>query len=172
MAAVGYGSHRQDGDRDLTGATQVSVAIVGAVNANTTDFANFAVIYNAAGDPTVTLAAHATNSIAIGFMIGNAGAAGSTVTAGFTELYDALPATNLRMSVVKDETAPPTSFQWVSASTDSYGYGLEIKEAAGASASVEKVWTGSAWTTKPFKVWDGSAWLTKPVKVWNGSAWV
>jgi hypothetical protein len=35
-----------------------------------------------------------------------------------------------------------------------------------------KVWTGSAWVTKPAKVWSGSAWVTKPAKVWNGSAWV
>jgi len=35
-----------------------------------------------------------------------------------------------------------------------------------------KVWTGSAWVTKPVKVWTGSAWTPKPVKHWNGSAWV
>ena len=34
-----------------------------------------------------------------------------------------------------------------------------------------KVWTGSAWASKPAKVWNGSAWVTKPVKVWTGSAW-
>lgn len=34
-----------------------------------------------------------------------------------------------------------------------------------------KVWTGSAWASKPAKVWNGSAWVTKPVKVWTGSTW-
>ena len=29
-----------------------------------------------------------------------------------------------------------------------------------------------AGTGGSIKVWTGSAWVTKPVKVWNGSAWV
>jgi hypothetical protein len=154
-------------------ATQIAVGIVGATNANATDFSNFAVpVYNATGDPSVTLAALAANSIVIGFLIGNAGATGSTPPSGYAELYDALPATNLRMSVVHDMTSPGATLAWVSPSTDSYGFALEIKEAAGAAGSVLKVWTGSAWAEKPAKVWTGSAWVTKPVKVWNGSAWV
>lgn len=34
-----------------------------------------------------------------------------------------------------------------------------------------KVWTGSAWASKPAKVWTGSAWVEKPAKVWTGSTW-
>ena len=35
-----------------------------------------------------------------------------------------------------------------------------------------KIWSGSAWVSKPAKVWSGSAWTQKPVKYWNGTAWV
>lgn len=34
-----------------------------------------------------------------------------------------------------------------------------------------KIWTGSAWETKPIKVWTGSSWAQKPVKVWTGTLW-
>ena len=156
-----------------TGASLAAVAIVAAANANNTNLSNFAVAYNAAGDPTVTMAAFAANSICIGFLIGNAGAAGSTPPVGYTELYDLLPATNLRLTVVKDESATGTALSWVSASGDSYCYGLEIREfVAAAAGSVVKAWSGSAWVEKPTKVWDGGAWVAKPLKVWNGSAWV
>jgi len=39
-------------------------------------------------------------------------------------------------------------------------------------AATVKVWSGSAWVTKPVKVWSGSAWVAKPLKFWNGSAWI
>ena len=47
----------------------------------------------------------------------------------------------------------------------------ELLEDAPAGGDL-KIWTGSAWVTKPVKVWSGSAWAAKPVKFWNGSAWV
>jgi hypothetical protein len=34
-----------------------------------------------------------------------------------------------------------------------------------------KIWTGSAWTSKPMKVWTGTAWVTKPLKIWDGATW-
>lgn len=47
--------------------------------------------------------------------------------------------------------------------------GFHITETA--TPGRPKVWTGSAWVSKPAKVWSGSAWVTKPVKVWTGSSW-
>lgn len=35
-----------------------------------------------------------------------------------------------------------------------------------------KVWTGSAWESKPVEHWTGSAWVTGSLKYWNGSDWV
>ena len=156
-----------------TAAAQIALGIVAVSGGNNTDFSNFVSNTNAAGDPTVTLAATAAGSVGLGFMTGNAGATGSTISAGYSEMYDALPATNLRMSLVKDEGSPGATLAWVSASTDSIGFGLEIKESGAAAPTGRmKVWTGSAWAQKPVKVWTGSAWVEKPVKAWNGSAWV
>ena len=155
-----------------TAAAQTAIGIIAVSGGNNTDFTNFASNTNTAGDPTVTLAATAAGSVGLGFMAGNAGATGSTITAGYTEMYDALPATNLRMSLVKDEGSPGATLAWVSASTDAIGFGLEIKEAGAVSPTGRpKIWA-AAWGEKPAKVWTGSAWVEKPVKVWNGSAWV
>ncbi|WP_329271950.1 hypothetical protein [Streptomyces sp. NBC_01451] len=47
----------------------------------------------------------------------------------------------------------------------------EVDNVNTVPTTVVKVWSGSAWVTKPLKVWSGSAWVTKPVKAWSETAW-
>jgi hypothetical protein len=55
------------------------------------------------------------------------------------------------------------------ASTRSYT--LTRNDALISRGGFVKVWTGSAWVSKPLKVWNGTAWVSKPLKVWTGSIW-
>ncbi|ASQ10219.1 hypothetical protein CDO22_08615 [Sinorhizobium meliloti] len=112
-----------------TGATQVGLAVVSIPGAGT-DFSNFQIGTNGAGDPSVTMAAYAASSIAIGFYAGNAGGSNPTIPTGYTSLTNSQIATNIRFAVVHDTTSPSTSMAWVGPSTDSICFGVEIKEAA------------------------------------------
>jgi hypothetical protein len=155
-----------------TGATQTAVMVFD-VTGHSTDLSNFVFGTNVAGDPSVNLAAISSGGYGIASFIGNAGAAPTGTPVGYSAVYNGLPATNLRMALFADATSPGTAQAWISGSTDSIAYGLEIKEfVAAGGGSALKVWDGSAWVEKPSKVWDGSAWVAKPLKVWNGSAWV
>jgi len=153
-----------------SGGTQAGVMCFD-VTGHSTDLSNFQPNTNAAGDPSVTLAAMGATSLGIAAFIGNAGSAATAVPVGYSSIYNGAPATNLRMCLYTDLGSPGAAQAWTTPSTDSIAFGLEIKE-AGAVAGRAKVWTGSAWAQKPAKVWSGSAWVTKPVKVWNGSTWV
>ncbi|MDX1222703.1 hypothetical protein GOL85_13320 [Sinorhizobium medicae] len=112
-----------------TGATQVGLAIVSISGAGT-DFSNFQIGTNGAGDPSVTMSAYAASSIALGFYAGNAGGSNPTIPTGYTSLSNSQIATNIRFAVVHDTTSPSTSMAWVGPSTDSICFGVEIKEAA------------------------------------------
>lgn len=116
-----------------TGATQVSLAIVSISGAGT-DFSNFQIGTNGAGDPSVTMSAYAASSIALGFYAGNAGGSNPTIPTGYTSLTNSQIATNIRFAVAHDTTSPSTSMAWVGPSTDSICFGVEIKEAAAAGA--------------------------------------
>ncbi|MQX28999.1 hypothetical protein [Sinorhizobium meliloti] len=116
-----------------TGATQVGLAIVSISGAGT-DLSNFQIGTNGAGDPSVTMAAYAASSIALGFYAGNAGGSNPTIPTGYTSLTNSQIATNIRFAVVHDTTSPSTSMAWVGPSTDSICFGVEIKEAAAAGA--------------------------------------
>ncbi|RVQ21820.1 hypothetical protein CN067_11860 [Sinorhizobium meliloti] len=116
-----------------TGATQVGLAIVSISGAGT-DFSNFQVGTNSAGDPSVTMSAYAASSIALGFYAGNAGGSNPTIPTGYTSLTNSQIATNIRFAVAHDTTSPSTSMAWVGPSTDSICFGVEIKEAAAAGA--------------------------------------
>lgn len=116
-----------------TGATQVGLAIVSISGAGT-DFSNFQIGTNGAGDPSVTMAAYAASSIALGFYAGNAGGSNPTVPTGYTSLTNSQIATNIRFAVAHDTTSPSTSMAWVGPSTDSICFGVEIKEATAAGA--------------------------------------
>lgn len=155
-----------------SGGTQAGVMCFD-VTGHSNDLSNFQVGTNSAGDPSVTLASMAANSIGVAAFIGNAGGAPTGLPAGYSSVYNGAPATNLRMALYTDLTSPGAAQAWVTPSTDSIAFGLEIKEfVAVGGGSALKVWDGSAWVEKPSKVWDGSAWVAKPLKVWNGSAWV
>lgn len=116
-----------------TGATQVGLAIVSISGAGT-DFSNFQIGTNGAGDPSVTMSAYAASSIALGFYAGNAGGSNPTIPSGYTSLTNSQIATNIRFAVAHDTTSPSTSMAWVGPSTDSICFGVEIKEAAAAGA--------------------------------------
>ncbi|MDX0572170.1 hypothetical protein GOD68_18240 [Sinorhizobium medicae] len=118
-----------------TGATQVGLAIVSISGAGT-DFSNFQIGTNGAGDPSVTMSAYAASSIALGFYAGNAGGSNPTVPAGYTSLTNSQIATNIRFAVAHDTTSPGTSMAWVGPSTDSLCFGVEIKEAAAGGGAV------------------------------------
>lgn len=113
-----------------TGATQTSVSVIEITGADT-DFSNFQTNFNAAGDPSVTMAAFAGTSICIGFTAQNAGTA-PTGPNGYTSLFNSLDATNLRQSCFYDTSSPDTTLAWVSTGTDTIGYGWEIKESGAA----------------------------------------
>ena len=153
-------------------STQVGVQCFDATGGGT-DMTNFKVNTNAAGDPSVTLDAMASSSYGIAAFVGNAGAAPTASPVGYSSVYSAAVATNLRMNLYTDATSPGTAQAWTTASTDSIAFGFEIKEpvAVGGTTGM-KVWGGSSWAEKPVKAWTGSAWATKPVKRWSGSAWV
>ena len=156
-----------------SGGTQAGVMCFD-VTGHSNDLSNFQVGTNSAGDPSVTLASMAANSIGVAAFIGNAGGAATGLPAGYSSVYNGAPATNLRMALYTDLTSPGAAQAWVTPSTDSIAFGFEIKEAAaGGGGTNLKVWDGSAWVTgKPVKVWNGSAWVTKPLKRWDGAAWV
>jgi hypothetical protein len=155
-----------------TGATQTGVMCFD-VTGHSIDLSNFAFNTNAAGDPSLNLAAISAGGYGIATFIGNAGAAPTVTPAGYTSAYNGAIATNLRMALFVDPTSPGTAQAWTSGSTDSIAYGLEIKEFVSAGGgSALKVWDGSAWVEKPSKVWDGAVWAEKPLKVWNGGAWI
>ncbi|RVG88684.1 hypothetical protein [Sinorhizobium meliloti] len=116
-----------------TGSTQVGLAIVSISGAGT-DFSNFQIGTNGAGDPSVTMAAYAASSIALGFYAGNAGGSNPTIPTGYTSLSNSQIATNIRFAVAHDTTSPSTSMAWVGPSTDSICFGVEVKEAAAAGA--------------------------------------
>lgn len=117
---------------NTTGGTQAAVGVIEVSGAGT-DFSNQVGI-NAAGDPSVTMGAYTAGSRVMVFGIGNAGAAWTSPT-GFTELFDSEVATNLRLVPSYNDSSASTSLSWVSAATDSIGFGLEIKEAATGAIS-------------------------------------
>jgi hypothetical protein len=153
-----------------TGATQVGVQAFD-VTGYSTDLSNFQTNTNAAGDPSVTLATPAAASFAIAAAVINAGGVPTAFPTGYSQVYQSVVATNLRMCLYTDAASAGATQAWVSPGTDSICFGLEIKE-AGAVVKGMKVWGGAAWAMKPVKVWTGSVWATKPVKAWNGSAWI
>ncbi|WP_457659454.1 hypothetical protein [Sinorhizobium medicae] len=116
-----------------TGGTQTAVGVIELIDAGT-DFSNYQAGTNAAGDPSITMSAYSSGSRVMAFGIGNAGAAWTSPT-GFTELFDSEVATNLRMVPSYNDSSASTSLSWVSAATDSIGFGLEIKEAAAGAIS-------------------------------------
>ncbi|MDX0467451.1 hypothetical protein GOC67_16595 [Sinorhizobium medicae] len=118
---------------NTTGGTQAAVGVIEVSGAGT-DFSNYQVGINAAGDPSVTMGAYTAGSRVMVFGIGNAGAAWTSPT-GFTELFDSEVATNLRLVPSYNDSSASTSLSWVSAATDSIGFGLEIKEAATGAIS-------------------------------------
>ncbi|RVQ68150.1 hypothetical protein [Sinorhizobium medicae] len=118
---------------NTTGGTQAAVGVIEVSGAGT-DFSNYQVGINAAGDPSVTMGAYTAGSRVMVFGIGNAGAAWTSPT-GFTELFDSEVATNLRLVPSYNDSSASTSLSWVSAATDSIGFGLEIKEAAAGAIS-------------------------------------
>ncbi|WP_208179113.1 hypothetical protein [Sinorhizobium medicae] len=116
-----------------TGGTQTAVGVIELTDAGT-DFSNYQAGTNAVGDPSVTMSAYSSGSRVMAFGIGNAGAAWTSPT-GFTELFDSEVATNLRLVPSYNDSSASTSLSWVSAATDSIGFGLEIKEAAAGAIS-------------------------------------
>ncbi|RVO38511.1 hypothetical protein CN093_17450 [Sinorhizobium meliloti] len=118
---------------NTTGGTQAAVGVIEVSGAGT-DFSNYQVGINAAGDPSVTMGAYTAGSRVMVFGIGNAGAAWTSPT-GFTELFDSEVATNLRLVPSYNDSSASTSLSWVSAATDSIGFGLEVKEAAAGAIS-------------------------------------
>ncbi|MDX0921805.1 hypothetical protein GOE04_11560 [Sinorhizobium medicae] len=118
---------------NTTGGTQAAVGVIEVSGAGT-DFSNYQVGINAAGDPSVTMGAYTAGSRVMVFGIGNAGAAWTSPT-GFTELFDSEVATNLRLVPSYNDSSASTSLSWVSTATDSIGFGLEIKEAAAGAIS-------------------------------------
>jgi hypothetical protein len=113
-------------------ATQIGLAVVSISGAGT-DFSNFEIGTNGAGDPSVTMAAYNPSSLAMGFYAGNAGGSNPSSPTGFTNLVNTQIATNIRFQVSYDTSSPTTSLSWSGPSTDSIGMGLEVQEAAGGS---------------------------------------
>jgi hypothetical protein len=121
------------------GATQIGLIIiqvtgVGSSSGGSLNFSNFQGIANATGDPSVTLAALASTSVAIGLYIQNAGAAPTQTPVGYAELINTEIATNLRMGAWFDMSAPGTTLSWTSSGTDTLGYGFEFRYPFAASA--------------------------------------
>lgn len=114
-----------------TGAGQVGLIVLEVTGAST-DFTNVEEDTDTVGDPSVTMAAYESTSQVLALYGGNAGGQLVTPPTDFTEIYDAQPATNLRMEVSHDDGATATtSLAWVNNSTDSMGIGIEIKEPTG-----------------------------------------
>jgi hypothetical protein len=125
------------------------------------------------GDPQITFgsAPGATNIT----LLGTSHVGGSTVTGptGYTLLCNTVHSTARKIACSYDITSAAQSPQYTSLNTRVIMLGIELAPpSGGGGGSVEKVWSGSAWVTKPVKVWSGSAWVVKPLKVWNGSSWV
>lgn len=118
---------------NTTGGTQSAVGVIEVSGAGT-DFSNYQAGINAAGDPSITMAAYTAGSRVMVFGIGNAGAAW-TSPSGFTELFDSEVATNVRLVPSYNDSSASTSLSWTSAATDSIGFGLEIKEAVAGAVS-------------------------------------
>jgi len=110
------------------GATSTIVAVVEVPNGGT-DFTNFAINANTAGDPSCTIATPAAGSVVVGFMCGHLNVT-VTPSAGFTVLYNALPAgaTNHRTEVCYDITSPVATCAWTSTLTNSVGILVEVKQ--------------------------------------------
>lgn len=133
-----------------TSNTQIGLSIV-AIPLGAVHSSNIQIGTSATGDPAVTMASYGGTSICVGGHVGNAG---STVTSpsGFTELFDAALGTNNRGSFSYDMVSPTTSLTWVSTSTDSLGWGIEIIEATtdqtitGALFTNTNQFFGSTWT--------------------------
>ena len=54
---------------------------------------------------------------------------------------------------------------------DQTNYNFTFNQLLFSRGGFIKVWTGTAWASKPLKVWNGTAWVSKPLKVWNGTTW-
>jgi hypothetical protein len=115
-----------------TGATQVGLGVIG-IAGGSTDFSNWAVDTDTAGDPSVTLAAITSGSAILGWHMQNAGAAPSANPSGYTSLYNGTPATNIRHSCWYDLSSPGTTLSWTSTGTDCVAFAIEIKEASSTS---------------------------------------
>lgn len=111
-----------------TGALHTGLHVVEITGAGT-DFTNFVFDTDAAGDPSLTMAAFDASSLCMAFCVGNAGGSGYTQPSGYTELLDTAITTNLRMNSSYDVSSPGTAHTWTGVSTDTIAYGLEIKVA-------------------------------------------
>lgn len=94
----------------------------------------------AAGDPTVNMAAFAATSECLGFYARSAGT-GLTFPTGYTALLGLTTiATNLLIAACNDPSSPATAMAWVGGGIDAVAVGIEIKEAgAGGGGNTAKV---------------------------------
>src|ERR1700754_1864593 len=79
------------------------------VTGHSTDLSNFAHDTDTAGDPSLTLSATAASSLGIAAHIQNAGAGATSSPSGYSSVYGASLATNLRMSLLTDSSSPGTT---------------------------------------------------------------
>lgn len=116
------------------GGTQTGIQCFD-VTGHSTDLSNFATGTNSAGDPTAVLpSTPAAASFCVAMFAGNAGGTPTSFPAGYSQVYQVAVATNLRMCLFTDATSGGATQAWVTPSTDSIAYGLEIKEAGAAGA--------------------------------------
>jgi hypothetical protein len=141
-----------------------------------TDFSNFQAVAAATGTShTANMAAYASGSQVVGFVVTNAGQA-MPPPSDFTEIYDNNPVINTRVQLQYASGATaPTTITWTTSNSATVAFGLEVKEPGSTEpptgSSVTKVWTGGAWHPSTVKVYTGGAWVTKPLKARKGSSW-
>lgn len=117
-----------------TGATQTGIAIAVVTGAGT-DFSNYNFDLTTGTSQSVTMAPYVSTSQVLAGTVDNSGGTQNYPSA-FDELFDAAPATNLRMSMATaPATTAPETINTSGSSSDNYAWGLEIKE-GGAAANL------------------------------------
>ena len=147
-----------------TGGTQTAIVIVRVSGAGT-DFTNYKVDSHATTTTrAVTMDAFAAGSGCIYLICASAGT-GWAVPTGYTEVYDGAPATNARIAWGYDITLPATAISSLGGGVDSTMYGIELKPPVGGGDRRQGLDRQRMGGRKPVKVWTGSAWVTKPAKL-------
>jgi hypothetical protein len=135
-----------------TGGTTSTVLSVIEVTGSGTDFSNFNVNTNTAGDPSCTITAPAAGNAIFGFAVGHLTNAFTQSTG--TELFDLVPtgASNHRLEFAYSLSPASGALSWTSTNTNSVGVAFEVKVASTArtltAASGAFVLSGTAASLK------------------------